>query len=90
MALERDMSSRCGGPEAGDPERRLRMRRLRSKKTPLAFAISCAVEEKRFIVARAVEMASYDQPVRTNRRAHRLLTGLGKLAEKPQLKSPRP
>ncbi len=26
-----------------------------------------------------VEMPSYDQPVRTNRRAHRLLTGLGKL-----------
>jgi len=58
------------------------MRRLRSKKTPLAFVISCAVEEQRFIVARAVEMASCAQPMHANRRAHRLSTGLGKLAKK--------
>jgi hypothetical protein len=58
------------------------MLRPKSKETRLALGIPCGAEEKRFIVARAVEMTSCAQPVRANRRAHRLSTGLGKLAKK--------
>ena len=58
------------------------MRRPKSKDTRLALGIPCAGEKNRLIVARAVEMASCAQPVRANRRAHRLSTGLGKLAKK--------
>jgi len=58
------------------------MRRPKSKDTRLALGILCGVGGKQFIVARAVEMASCAQPVRANRRAHRLSTGLGKLAKK--------
>jgi hypothetical protein len=58
------------------------MQRPKSQYTHLALSIPCGGEKNRLIAARAVEMTSYAQPVRANHRAHRLSTGLGKLAKK--------
>jgi hypothetical protein len=58
------------------------MQRPKSQYTHLALNIPCGGEKNRLIAARAVEMTSCAQPVRANRRAHRLNTGLGKLAKK--------
>lgn len=56
------------------------MQRLKSGKSAIGLPTPQARASDLFVEKRAVEMPSYDQPVYANRRAHRLLTGLGKLA----------
>ncbi len=57
------------------------MQRLKSENTAIGFLTPQAWAVNLFIEKRAVEMPSYAQPVYANRRAHRLRTGLGKLAK---------
>jgi len=58
------------------------MQRLKLGRNAIALLAQQTRTVHLFIEKRAVEMPSYDQPVCANRRAHRLLTGLGKLAKR--------
>lgn len=58
------------------------MQRLKSGRSAIVLVAQQARTVHLLIEKRAVEMPSYAQPMYANRRAHRLRTGLGKLAKK--------